>query len=65
MACRAADGRWRIEALIAAQIQTPPGGDTYVPAAGPDDEPIGDLIDGLMAGQPLAPDAEKALIGRG
>ena len=65
VACRAADGRWHVEALIAAQVQTPPGGDTYVPAAGPDNEPIGDLIDGLMAGGPLTPEEEKALIGHG
>ena len=65
VACRATDGRWHVEALIAAQVQTPPGGDTYVPAAGPDNEPIDDLIDGLMAGGPLTPEEEKALIGNG
>jgi hypothetical protein len=62
-ACRETDGTWRL-ALLVPDRPVAAQGDTYAPAG---EEPaLGDaLIAGLRAGEPLAADAERELIGRG
>jgi hypothetical protein len=58
VACRR-DGGWRIE-LVGVEAA---GGDVYRPASG--DTPLREAVDALIDGEPLEPDAERALVERG
>src|SRR5262245_26251567 len=57
VACRR-DGGWRVD-LIGVEA----GGEAYRPAGG--DSPLREAVDARIDGEPLEPDAERALVGRG
>lgn len=58
VACRR-DGGWRVD-LVGVEAAA---GEVYRPAAG--DAPVREAVDALIDGQPLEPDAERALLERG
>jgi negative regulator of sigma E activity len=58
VACRR-DGGWRVE-LVGVQAA---GGEVYRPAGA--DTPLREAVDALIDGEPLEPDAERALVARG
>jgi len=58
VACRH-DGGWRVD-LVGVEAA---GGEVYRPAGG--DSPLRDAVDALIDGEPLEPDAERALVERG
>ena len=58
VACRR-DGGWRID-LVGVEAA---GGEVYRPAGG--DTPLREAVDALIEGEPLEPDAERALVERG
>jgi hypothetical protein len=63
VACKSGE-IWRIEVLLAAAPQTP-GGTGYVPASGHNDAALGAVLDRLMPGEALAPEAEADLMKKG
>ena len=58
VACRR-DGGWRVD-LVGVEAA---GGEVYRPAGG--DAPLREAVDALIDGEPLEPDAERALVARG
>jgi len=58
VACRR-DGGWRVE-LVGVEAA---GGEVYRPAGA--DTPLREAVDALIDGEPLEPDAERALVARG
>ena len=58
VACRR-DGGWRVD-LVGVEAA---GGEVYRPAGG--DAPLREAVDALIDGEPLEPDAERALVERG
>ena len=58
VACRR-DGGWRVE-LVGIEAAA---GEVYRPADG--DSPVREAVDALIDGEPLEPDAERALVERG
>jgi len=58
VACRR-DGSWRVE-LVGVEAAA---GEVYRPAGG--DSPLREAVDALIDGEPLEPDAERALVERG
>ena len=58
VACRR-DGGWRVD-LVGVEAA---GGEVYRPAG--DDAPLREAVDALIDGEPLEPDAERALVARG
>jgi hypothetical protein len=58
VACRRG-GAWRID-LVGVEAA---GGEVYRPAGG--DTPLREAVDALIDGEPLEPDAERALVARG
>jgi hypothetical protein len=58
VACRR-DGGWRVE-LVGVEAA---GGELYRPAGA--DTPLREAVDALIEGDPLEPDAERALVARG
>lgn len=62
LACRAAEGRWQVEAVAAVPVAGgDPGG--YVPAAGPALDGITAVLEAFGAGPALGAEEERRLIG--
>ena len=67
VACRSPEGRWRVEAMAYAPLQTPetPSGGGYSPASGATGGATFEgVLDALGAGPALTPDEEAALLSQ-
>ncbi|MEP1215972.1 MAG: hypothetical protein ABJM11_15945 [Marinobacter sp.] len=58
IACRSGGGTW--EQVARAEALPLPGPDSYQPASG--GSVLDETLDGMMAGSPIGPDAERALL---
>jgi hypothetical protein len=67
VAFRNQSGEWRVWIFIASEPReslTKPGKQTYVPAAGKDDQ-FNQILDQIMASPPLTPQQEQKIIRKG
>ncbi|MEW5962620.1 MAG: hypothetical protein AB1749_03575 [Pseudomonadota bacterium] len=64
IACREADGQWRIEVQVALSAETPGREGGYAPAGGEDGTLIDEVLDRLIVGDPLDLRSEADMLQR-